>query len=279
MAKEEQHPDETAKGEAAAPAAPKGAPHHGGGAAGEPKEAAKEAKAAKSAGAKEAGAKEAGAKEARGEKGGKDAKAKSGKGAAKAGGEKDADPKASAASAPRLKARYRGEVAKKLQERFKIANRMATPRLLKIVVNVGCKGATENKGYIDQAVRDLAAITGQQPVVRKARTSIANFKLRKDMPIGVKVTLRGDRMWEFADRLMSVVLPRIRDFRGVRTKLDGRGNYSLGLAEQTVFPEVDFEKVEFAQGMDITFVTDARSDERAYYMLKELGMPFQESGK
>lgn len=276
MAKEEHKEDKPAKGEAGASKGSKAAAKAPG---------AKEASAAAEAGGAALGEAAAGkgSKEAKGgkghEQGSAKSKGRSGKGAGKAAGEKDADPKASAPSAPRLKARYRSEVTKKLQERFKIANPMATPRLLKIVVNVGCKGATENKGYIEQAVRDLAAITGQQPIVRKARTSIANFKLRKDMPIGVKVTLRGDRMWEFADRLLSVVLPRIRDFRGVRSKLDGRGNYSLGLAEQTVFPEVDFEKVEFAQGMDITFVTDARNDERAFFMLKELGMPFQEAGK
>ena len=177
--------------------------------------------------------------------------------------------------APRLKERYQAEVKSSLMGEFKITNTHAAPQLTKIVVNMGCKGAVENKGRIDSAVRDLATITGQRPTVRKARKSIAGFKLREGMPIGAAVTLRGDRMWEFADRLISVVLPRIRDFRGVKSKLDGRGNYTLGLAEQSVFPEIDFDKLEHAQGMDITFVTSAPNDEQGYRLLKELGMPFQ----
>ncbi|TAJ17898.1 MAG: 50S ribosomal protein L5 [Planctomycetota bacterium] len=175
---------------------------------------------------------------------------------------------------PRLKVRYKDEVKPKLMKQFGIGNVNAAPKLSKIVVNMGCKGAVENKALIDQAVREMAAITGQQPTVRKARKAISAFKLREGMPIGVAVTLRGDRMWEFADRLISVVLPRIRDFRGVKSKLDGRGNFSLGLSEQSVFPEVDFDKMEFTQGMDITFVTDAGSDDKGYALLKELGMPF-----
>jgi large subunit ribosomal protein L5 len=175
---------------------------------------------------------------------------------------------------PRLKLKYKDEVKPKLMKQFGIDNVNAAPRLSKIVLNMGCKGAVENKAVIDQAVRDMASITGQHPTVRKARMSIAAFKLREGMPIGVAVTLRGDRMWEFADRLIAVVLPRIRDFRGVKSKLDGRGNYSLGLSEQSVFPEVDFDKMEFTQGMDITFVTTADSDDRGYALLKELGMPF-----
>ena len=177
--------------------------------------------------------------------------------------------------APRLKEHYDNDVKPKLQEQFGIKNAFATPRLEKIVVNMGCKGAVENKGRIDAAVRDLASITGQRPTVRKARRSIAGFKLRAGMPIGAAVTLRGHRMWEFADRLISVVLPRIRDFRGVRDKLDGRGNYSLGLTEQSVFPEIDFDKLEYSQGMDITFVTSATNDEQGFRLLKELGMPFR----
>ncbi|MBM3976053.1 MAG: 50S ribosomal protein L5 [Planctomycetes bacterium] len=175
---------------------------------------------------------------------------------------------------PRLKTRYKDEVKPKLMKQFGIGNVNAVPKLSKIVINMGCKGAVENKALIDQAVREMAAITGQQPTVRKARMAIAAFKLREGMPIGVAVTLRGDRMWEFADRLVSVVLPRIRDFRGVKSKLDGRGNYSLGLSEQSVFPEVDFDKMEFTQGMDITFVTTAGSDDQGFALLKELGMPF-----
>jgi len=177
--------------------------------------------------------------------------------------------------APRLKERYSTEIRPRMMDHFGITNVMAAPRLTKIVVNMGCKGAVENKGRIDAASKDLATITGQRPTVRLARKSIAGFKLRQGMPIGVAVTLRGDRMWEFADRLISVVLPRIRDFRGLKNKLDGRGNYSLGLAEQTVFPEIDFDKLEHPQGMDITFVTTAPDDERGAYLLRELGMPFR----
>ena len=178
---------------------------------------------------------------------------------------------------PRLKEKYREDVHPKLKEEFGIANDLAVPRLEKIVVNMGCKGAVENKNLVDSAARDLATITGQQPTVRKARRSISGFKLREGMPIGVAVTLRRDRMWEFADRLLSVVLPRIRDFRGVKNKLDGRDNYSLGLAEQTVFPEIDFDRLEHTQGMDITFVTSARTDQEGFVLLKQLGMPFRDA--
>ena len=174
----------------------------------------------------------------------------------------------------RLKERYRSEVKPRLKERFKIDNDMAVPRLMKIVVNMGVGSAVENKGRVESASKDLAQITGQRPIIRKAKKAISSFKLREGMPIGCSVTLRGDRMWEFADRLLSIVLPRIRDFRGVRDKLDGRGNYSLGLSEQSVFPEIDFDKLEAAQGMDVTFVTTAPTDEQGYWLLKELGMPF-----
>ena len=177
--------------------------------------------------------------------------------------------------APRLKEKYMQEVKPALKQRFAIQNDMAIPRLQKIVVNMGVKGAVENKGRVDQAAKDMAIITGQQPMVRRARESVSAFKLREGMPIGCAVTLRNDRMWEFADRLISVVLPRIRDFRGVKDKLDGRGNYTLGLSEQSVFPEIELDKVEFQQGMDITFVTTAASDELGHALLKELGMPFQ----
>jgi large subunit ribosomal protein L5 len=176
---------------------------------------------------------------------------------------------------PRMKQRYQTEVKPKAMQRFGIGNSMAVPRLSKIVVNMGCKGAVENKARVEAASRDLAVITGQKPTVRNAKKAIAGFKLREGMPIGVAVTLRGNRMWEFADRLISIVLPRIRDFRGVKAKLDGRGNFTLGLSEQTVFPEIDFDKLEFTQGMDITFVTTAGSDEQGFFILKELGMPFR----
>jgi large subunit ribosomal protein L5 len=175
---------------------------------------------------------------------------------------------------PRLKERYSQEVRAKLRERFGIKNDMATPRLVKITVNMGVGSAVENKSRVETAAKDLAMITGQQPTIRKAREAISAFKLRDGMPIGCAVTLRGARMWEFLDRLVSVVLPRIRDFRGVKDRLDGRGNYTLGLAEQTVFPEIELDKIDFVQGMDITFVTTAQTDEEGYFLLKELGMPF-----
>ncbi|MEX1026338.1 MAG: 50S ribosomal protein L5 [Planctomycetota bacterium] len=177
--------------------------------------------------------------------------------------------------APRLKERYHSEVRQKLMENFSIKNVNAAPRLQKVVINMGCKGAVENKNRVEVAARELATIAGQRPTIRKARKSIAGFKLREGMPIGVAVTLRQDRMWEFTDRLISIVLPRIRDFRGVKDKLDGRGNYSLGLTEQSVFPEIDFDKIEFEQGMDISFVTTAPDDEQGFFLLKELGMPFR----
>ena len=179
------------------------------------------------------------------------------------------------ASEPRLKAKYRDEVIPKLKETFGIENPMAVPQLEKIVINMGVKGAVESKAKVETAARDLATIAGQKPTIRLAKRSVAGFKLREGMPIGCAVTLRGSRMWEFADRLISVVLPRIRDFRGVKDKLDGRGNYTLGLSEQSVFPEIDFDRIEYAQGMDITFVTSAPDDEQGYELLKGLGMPFQ----
>ena len=179
----------------------------------------------------------------------------------------------------RLKERYKDEVVTKIKERFGVKNALSVPTLSKIVVNMGVSGAVENKARVDAASRDLATITGQQPTVRKARKNISSFKLREGMPIGCAVTLRRDRMWEFADRLVSVVLPRIRDFRGVRDNLDGRGNYTLGLTEQTVFPEIELDKVEFTQGMDITFVTTAGDDEQGRFLLKELGMPFRQGGE
>lgn len=174
----------------------------------------------------------------------------------------------------RLKDKYE-EIKPRLKERFGITNDMAVPRLSKIVINMGVKGAVENKARVDAAARDLATITGQRPTIRKAKNSISGFKLREGMPIACAVTLRRSRMWEFADRLLAVALPRIRDFRGVKSKLDGRGNYSLGLSEQSIFPEIEFDKLEFTQGMDITFVTSAPNDEQGHALLKELGMPFR----
>ncbi|MEL6712541.1 MAG: 50S ribosomal protein L5 [Planctomycetota bacterium] len=176
--------------------------------------------------------------------------------------------------AARLKEKYTSEVRTKLSEDFGIKNHLAIPRLEKIVINMGVTGAVESKSKVETAARDLGTITGQKPTIRKAKKSIAGFKLREGMPIGCAVTLRSDRMWEFADRLISVVLPRIRDFRGVKDKLDGRGNYTLGLAEQSIFPEIPFDRIEFQQGMDITFVTTAPTDEQGYALLKCLGLPF-----
>ena len=177
--------------------------------------------------------------------------------------------------APRLKEKFQSEIVPKIKARFGIDNDYATPRLVKIVVNMGVNGAVENKARVEQAAKEMAMITGQAPTIRKARVAISAFKLREGMPIGCAVTLRRDRMWEFADRLISIVLPRIRDFRGVKDKLDGRGNFTLGLSEQTVFPEIELDKIEATQGMDITFVTNARNDELGYHLLKELGLPFQ----
>ena len=174
----------------------------------------------------------------------------------------------------RLKDRYRSEVKGRLKERFKIENEMAVPRLSKIVINMGVGSAVENKGRVESAAKDLAQISGQRPVIRKAKKAISTFKLREGMPIGCSVTLRRSRMWEFADRLITIVLPRIRDFRGVKDRLDGRGNYTMGLSEQSVFPEIEFDKIEFPQGMDITFVTTAGDDEKGQALLKELGIPF-----
>jgi large subunit ribosomal protein L5 len=181
--------------------------------------------------------------------------------------------------AARLREKYENDVRPKLKDAFEIGNVHAIPRLEKIVVNMGVKGAVESKSKVESAARDLGAITGQKPTIRNAKKSIAGFKLREGMPIGCAVTLRRERMWEFADRLISVVLPRIRDFRGVKDKLDGRGNYTLGIGEQSIFPEIPFDRIEFQQGMDITFVTSAETDEQGYMLLKELGMPFVDRSK
>ncbi|MDA1264661.1 MAG: 50S ribosomal protein L5 [Planctomycetota bacterium] len=178
-------------------------------------------------------------------------------------------------SNPRLKDQYQSEVRSRLKERFGIDNDLAVPGLSKIVINMGVKGAVESKARVETAAKELATVTGQKPTVRNAKRSVAGFKLREGMPIGCAVTLRRDRMWEFADRLISVVLPRIRDFRGVKSKLDGRGNYTVGLSEQSVFPEIEFDRIEFQQGMDITFVTTTDDDEQGHALLKELGMPFR----
>src|ERR1700709_315911 len=176
---------------------------------------------------------------------------------------------------PRLKQRYREEIRDSLHKEFGYGNVMQIPGVVKVVVNMGVGDAARDAKLINGAVNDLALITGQKPEVRKATKSIAQFKLREGMPIGARVTLRGDRMWEFLDRLLSVALPRVRDFRGVPTKsFDGRGNYTLGIRDHLIFPEVDYNRVERPKGMNITIVTTAGNDERALYLLRELGMPF-----
>jgi len=177
---------------------------------------------------------------------------------------------------PRLKTRYRDEIVGKLRDQFKYGNPMQVPGLVKIVVNMGVGEAARDAKLIDGAVRDLATITGQKPQVRRATRSIAQFKLREGMPIGAKVTLRGDRMWEFLDRLVSVALPRIRDFRGLSPRqFDGRGNYTFGLNEQSMFHEIDQDRIDRVRGFDITVVTTAKTDEEGRALLRALGFPFQ----
>jgi len=178
----------------------------------------------------------------------------------------------------RLKTRYRNEIAGALKTQFGYKNPMQIPTLVKIVVNMGVGEAARDSKLIEGAVRDLQIITGQKPQVTKSRKSIAQFKLRENMPIGAHVTMRGDRMWEFADRLLSISLPRIRDFRGLSPKqFDGNGNYTFGLTEQVVFPEIEQDKVDRPRGMDITIVTTAKNDEEGRALLKLLGFPFKEA--
>ena len=189
-----------------------------------------------------------------------------------------AEPQAPPEPAPpaRLRLYYERAVRAKLQQQFGFANPHQIPRLLKIVLNVGMGDAPKNPKALDAAVAELAAVTGQRPVVTRAKKAIANFNLRAGVPIGCAVTLRGARMYEFLDRFISVAVPRMRDFRGLPTKsFDGRGNYTLGIKEQMVFPEIDYDKVEQIHGMDITFVTDAGRDDTAMALLRELGMPFR----
>ena len=177
---------------------------------------------------------------------------------------------------PRLQVKYRDEVVQKLTSEFSYGNPMLVPGLEKIVVNVSLKEAIQNVKLLETASAELAAITGQKPVIRRARRSIANFKLREGMPIGTSVTLRRQHMWEFLDRLISLTMPRIRDFRGISRKaFDGRGNYSMGLKEQIVFPEIEYDKVDRIHGMNITFVTTAETDAEALALLEALGMPFK----
>jgi large subunit ribosomal protein L5 len=184
----------------------------------------------------------------------------------------------SESQAPRLKTRYQDEIVAALKEQFNYGNAMQTPGLVKIVVNMGVGAAARDSKLMDGAVRDLTLITGQKPLVQKARLSIAQFKLREGMPIGAKVTLRGDRMWEFLDRLLSLALPRIRDFRGLSdTQFDGNGNYTFGLTEQSMFHEIDPDSIDRPRGMDITVVTTAKTDDEGRALLRLLGFPFKEN--
>ncbi|HIA39030.1 MAG TPA: 50S ribosomal protein L5 [Planctomycetes bacterium] len=175
----------------------------------------------------------------------------------------------------RLQDKYNNEISTGLKDQFEYKNIHQIPRLDKIVVSMGVGKAVENKAAIDAAVKDMAKITGQKPVVRTAKGSISNFRLREGNPVGCMTTLRNERMYEFMDRLVSVVLPRIRDFRGVKDNFDGRGNFSLGLNEQTLFPEIQLDQIEFTQGMNITFVTSARTDEEGRALLSGFGVPFR----
>ena len=176
----------------------------------------------------------------------------------------------------RLKENYENEIKNAMTEKFGYKNVMQIPRLEKIVINMGVGEAKENSKILESAVKDLTTISGQKPVITKAKKSVANFKLREGMPIGCKVTLRGERMYEFADRLVNLALPRVRDFRGVSAEsFDGRGNYALGIKEQIIFPEIEYDKVDKVRGMDIIFVTTARTDEEARELLRLFGMPFK----
>ena len=180
---------------------------------------------------------------------------------------------------PNLKAKYSAEIAPALMQKFGYKSVMQVPRIDKIVVNVGCGEARDNAKVLESVVRDLGTITGQKPIITKAKKSVANFKLREGMPIGAKVTLRQDKMWEFMDRLFNVALPRVRDFRGINPNaFDGRGNYALGLKEQLIFPEIDYDKIDKIRGMDIVICTTAKTDEEAKELLTLLGAPFTTNG-
>src|SRR5213595_535861 len=187
-------------------------------------------------------------------------------------------PGGSTNTVPRLKQRYREEIVAQLREQFGYANIMQVPTLVKIKVNMGVGDAAKDGKLIEGAVRDLTAITGQKPAIARARKSIAQFKLREGMPIGAHVTLRGDRMWEFLDRLLTIALPRIRDFRGLNPKqFDGKGNYTFGLTEQSMFHEIDQDRIDRVRGMDITVVTTATNDDEGRALLRHLGFPFKEA--
>ncbi len=180
---------------------------------------------------------------------------------------------------PRLIEKYRKEVIPYLSKKFEYKNKMQVPKLIKIVLNAGVGEATENAKALDAAMEELKLISGQKPVVRKAKKSISNFKLRQGMPIGCSVTLRHERMYEFMDRLISIAIPRVRDFRGLPVKFDGRGNYNMSIHEQIVFPEIDYDKVDKVRGFNVTFVTTAETDEECYELLTSFGMPFTKESK
>ena len=211
---------------------------------------------------------------AEGKKGKKGAEAAGGGASARAS--RDSGQVSGPGGVPRLRTHYEGKVIPALKEQFQYKNPMQVPKLEKIVLNIGVGDAVQNPKLVDAAVSDLQQITGQKPVIRRARKSIANFKLREGQAIGCSVTLRGNRMYEFYDRLVSVVLPRIRDFRGVPPKsFDGRGNYNMGVTEQVVFPEIDYDKIEKVRGLDITIVTTARTDEEGRELLRLMQLPFR----
>lgn len=181
---------------------------------------------------------------------------------------------------PRLKEQYRSEVQARLMDELGLTNIMQVPRPTKVVVNMGVGDAAKDAKLMDGAMKDLTSITGQKPALRRARKSIATFKIREGMPVGASVTMRGDRMWDFLDRLTSIVLPRIRDFRGLNPRsFDGRGNYNFGLTEQLVFPEIDYDDIDQTRGMDITIVTTANTDEQGRVLLSALGFPFKQQGE
>ncbi len=214
---------------------------------------------------------------AQGKPQGKKAKPTQDEGAAEAASGKPSRPKATNRQTARMRDRYYKDVLPALMKEFELKNPMAAPKLEKIIVNMGVGEATQNAKLIDPAVGEVGQITGQKPVITRARKSIAAFKVREGMPIGVMVTLRGDRMYEFFDRLVNVALPRVRDFRGVPTKsFDGRGNFTLGVRDQLIFPEIDYSKVEKMKGMNITIVTSAGTDDQARALLKHMGMPFRQ---
>ena len=221
--------------------------------------------------------KQKGQKPAEGKPQGKKAKPEQAEAAVDDASGKPARPKANNRATARMRDKYVKEVLPALMKEFSLENPMAAPKLEKIVVNMGVGDATQNAKLIDPAATEVGQITGQKPVVTKARKSIAAFKVREGMPIGVMVTLRGDRMYEFFDRLVNVALPRVRDFRGVPTKsFDGRGNFTLGVRDQLIFPEIDYAKVEKLKGMNITIVTSAANDDQARALLKHMGMPFRQ---